>query len=129
MTMHLVHPSLTTTGKRRGKKKYRSAEAAQTARQNQQSWKDLKERWEVDTARKRNAEFKPMTSYRLTIPKDRDFRNLSGKKCAEVGNAFKAAVPVYTGDKIIGIGTLHKSNAVPIFSNEEAIEISRMRRG
>ena len=36
---------------------------------------------------------------------------------------------VYTGNMIKGIGTMHKSNAVPIFSNEEAIEISRMRRG
>jgi hypothetical protein len=35
---------------------------------------------------------------------------------------------VYTGDKIIGIGTMHKSNAVPIFSDNEAKEISSMRR-
>ena len=37
--------------------------------------------------------------------------------------------PTYTGTKIIGIGTMHKSNAVPIFSDEEAKDISRMRRG
>lgn len=35
----------------------------------------------------------------------------------------------YTGSNMIGIGTLHKSNAVPIFSQDDAIEISRMRRG
>lgn len=35
----------------------------------------------------------------------------------------------YTGTKMIGIGTLHKSNAVPVFSEEDAVEISRMRRG
>lgn len=34
----------------------------------------------------------------------------------------------YTGDKIIGIGTLHKSNAVPIFSEEEARDQATMRR-
>jgi hypothetical protein len=34
----------------------------------------------------------------------------------------------YTGDKIIGIGTLHKSNAVPIFSEEEAKDQATMRR-
>lgn len=34
----------------------------------------------------------------------------------------------YTGDKIIGIGTLHKSNAVPIFSQEEAKDQATMRR-
>ena len=35
----------------------------------------------------------------------------------------------YTGDSIIGIATMHKSNAVPVFSQEDAKEISRMRRG
>lgn len=34
----------------------------------------------------------------------------------------------YTGDKMIGIGTLHKSNAVPIFSQEEAKDQATMRR-
>jgi hypothetical protein len=34
----------------------------------------------------------------------------------------------YTGTKIKGIGTMHKSNAVPVFSDEEAVEISKMRR-
>lgn len=36
--------------------------------------------------------------------------------------------PIYTGTKVKGIGTMHKSNAVPIFSDDEAIDISRMRR-
>lgn len=35
----------------------------------------------------------------------------------------------YTGTKMIGIGTLHKSNAVPIFSEDDAKEQARMRRG
>jgi len=34
----------------------------------------------------------------------------------------------YTGDKMKGIGTMHKSNAVPIFTDNEAKEISSMRR-
>jgi hypothetical protein len=37
--------------------------------------------------------------------------------------------PVYTGNKIKGIGTMHKSNAVPVFSDEEARDIATMRRG
>jgi hypothetical protein len=35
---------------------------------------------------------------------------------------------VYTGDKMLGIGTLHKSNAVPVFSQEEALDMAKMRR-
>lgn len=46
-----------------------------------------------------------------------------------VGPASKPEKKVYTGTNIIGIATLHKSNAVPVFSNAEAIEIANMRRG
>jgi hypothetical protein len=38
-------------------------------------------------------------------------------------------IPKYTGTKILGIGTMHKSNAVPVFSEEEAHDIATMRRG
>lgn len=40
----------------------------------------------------------------------------------------KKETPRYTGTAIKGIGTMHKSNAVPIFSDEQAIEIATMRR-
>lgn len=45
-----------------------------------------------------------------------------------VGNGFKRDEKQYTGDKLIGITTMHKSNMVPVFSKEAAIEISKMRR-
>ena len=35
---------------------------------------------------------------------------------------------VYTGTAMIGIGTLHKSNAVPIFNSEDALNQAKMRR-
>lgn len=44
------------------------------------------------------------------------------------GNASKRDVPVYTGTAMIGIGQLHKSNAVPVFAQEDAIAIASMRR-
>lgn len=45
------------------------------------------------------------------------------------GSATKPNLPkVYTGDKMIGIGTLHKSNAVPIFSDDDAKDQALMRR-
>lgn len=40
----------------------------------------------------------------------------------------KKESPVYTGTAIKGIGTMHKSNAVPVFSDEQAMEIATMRR-
>lgn len=44
------------------------------------------------------------------------------------GSAAKRAAPVYTGTAMIGIGQMHKSNAVPIFKQEDAEAIARMRR-
>jgi hypothetical protein len=52
--------------------------------------------------------------------------SLNGGK--DMTPAVKAPDKVYTGTKIIGIGTMHKSNAVPIFTDDEAKEISSMRR-
>ncbi len=35
----------------------------------------------------------------------------------------------YTGDKVLGVAVLHKSCLQPVFSQEAAIEVARMRRG
>ena len=43
-------------------------------------------------------------------------------------NTFRKPDMHYTGDKMKGIGTLHKSNAVPIFTDEEAKDQAAMRR-
>jgi len=48
---------------------------------------------------------------------------------SDVGSTGKKEPIQYTGDKMIGIGQLHKSNAVPIFQAEDAVDISKMRRG
>lgn len=45
-----------------------------------------------------------------------------------VGTATLAPKQVYTGTQMIGIGQMHKSNAVPIFKQEDAEDIARMRR-
>jgi hypothetical protein len=47
-----------------------------------------------------------------------------------LGNATKPIhhQKVYTGTAMKGIGTMHKSNSVPIFSDEEAVAIATMRR-
>lgn len=47
-----------------------------------------------------------------------------------VGNGFKKVANQYTGNELAGIGTLHKSNMVPIRKDSnDAKEIARMRRG
>lgn len=46
----------------------------------------------------------------------------------EVGVGGHRKEKTYTGDKLLGIATMHKSNLVPVFSQESAEEISKMRR-
>jgi hypothetical protein len=41
----------------------------------------------------------------------------------------KKEVLQYTGTLVKGIATMHKSNAVPVISQEEAESIAKMRRG
>lgn len=45
------------------------------------------------------------------------------------GNATKSKERVYTGDKMIGVATMHKSNSVPVFSKDDAVDVAKMRRG
>jgi hypothetical protein len=45
-----------------------------------------------------------------------------------LGTATKAEPKVYTGDQMLGIATMHKSNSVPVFRKEDAVAISSMRR-
>jgi hypothetical protein len=47
---------------------------------------------------------------------------------SNTGSTAKAEPKVYTGEKMLGIATMHKSNAVPVFNTEEAVQISSMRR-
>ena len=42
--------------------------------------------------------------------------------------AEKRDKKMYTGDKLLGISAMHKSNLVPIFSEEHAKDVSSMRR-
>ena len=43
-------------------------------------------------------------------------------------NISKKETMKYTGTLVKGIATMHKSNAVPVISQEEATEIANMRR-
>jgi hypothetical protein len=129
--MHLEGPWLSTTGKKKGKQKFASAEHARKARELDESWKDLQKKWAVeaeDKKRTRALSAAPLKgSYSLAIPEGRN-TTAHIKSVDTGGNAVLKPSPVYTGTKVKGIATMHKSNAVPVFSDEEAVDISRMRR-
>jgi len=128
--MHMTHPALTTGGKRRGKVKFRNADEARKARALEAEWRELQKKWGIEAEekkRKRALSADPLT-YKLSAPVGRETAHVPSLNSG-AGVATMAAPKVYTGTKVKGIATMHKSNAVPVFSDEEAVEISRMRRG
>jgi hypothetical protein len=128
--MHLHHPSLSLNGKKKGKVKFRNADEARKARELDESWKDLQKKWSVEAEdKKRKRAMKAETlSYSLPTPVGRTNTHHIKSLNSGAGVAALAPAKVYTGTKIKGIGTMHKSNAVPIFSDEEAVAIATMRR-
>lgn len=126
--MHLHHPSLSLNGKKKGKKKFASAAQAQQQRQLEQDWQEMQQKWAPTTSKTA----KHMTTkqpYRLSIPAGRGTDHIP-----RIDSGHKGAVTVkqtqhYTGDKLLGIGVMHKSNLVPIFSGDDAVALSKMRRG
>jgi hypothetical protein len=126
MTMHLAHPSLSLTGKKRGKKKFASASHAAKARELDADWAALMSKW--GPGKVAPAPKKQKLEYKLTVPTERSTRHIPSRDSGG-GNATLAPKKVYTGTMVKGIATMHKSNAVPVFSDEEAIDISKMRRG
>ena len=133
MSMHMLPPMYSTTGKKKGKQKFRTAEAANKARQNAESWKAFLDKWgvkdEVKTTKiQRPTRFDPVVRNSPVVDPKRLTNNIPS---VDTGASIAAKKPVqqYTGDAMIGIGQLHKSNGIPVFSKEEAHDLALMRRG
>lgn len=125
MTMHLEGPWLSTVGKRRGKKKWASAEQKRRAEELASEWDKLKDRYAPKT--------KLQVGRSSYVPPKPMRRDAEQPRLPSLDTGHRGAVTIkqpmqYTGDKIVGIGTMHKSNAVPIFTEQEARDISSMRR-
>jgi hypothetical protein len=115
----IIHGHLGKSKKRKPTAKQRELDAA---------WENLVKKYapKKPIAKTKDEGF----SYSLGKPARREtpyIPSLNGG--VESGSATKKQSPIYTGTKVKGIGTMHKSNAVPIFSDEEARDIATMRRG
>jgi hypothetical protein len=130
MTMHLAHPALTTTGKKKGKKKWASAEHKRKAELALSKKEEMYREYNI-TPRKRNKTGFMAPSYKPTYnhpsyvdSKAKEIPSLQAKGglCSKIEPLF------YTGTRLKGIAVLHKSCLQPVFSQEEATEVARMRR-
>ena len=129
--MHLLPPMYSTTGKKKGPKKWASSEAKNLAKQRESEWDRKLLEFEKMTPKfstgPYNAPKKSITNYMPKTPPGRETAPIPSQDTGWV-TCVKAQDNTYTGTKIKGIGTMHKSNAVPVFSDEEAKDISKMRR-
>ena len=93
------------------------------AREEHQAW--LKS---VGLDRKRRP--RPAETLQLPELKDRQGVPMGNRiPVTEKGVGHKKAPMVYSGErKLLGIGTMHKSNMVPVFSEDDAKDLSTMRR-
>ncbi len=67
-----------------------------------------------------------VTGRSASKPNRQDLKPVEGKFVK--GSTAPVKAGQYTGTKMLGISTMHKSNSVPIFSQEEAIDVAKMRR-
>lgn len=131
MTMHLEGPWLSTTGKKRGPKKWASAEAKKLAQRRQAEWDRKLVQFDKMAPKFSTG---PYNAPKKTI-KDFMPRTPPGRETAPISSQDTGWVPCvkvrdqeYTGTKVKGIATMHKSNGVPVFTDDEAKDISKMRR-
>ena len=147
MSMHLVGPYMTTTNYKKRKKKQLSQKRLDEL---QIEWRQYNKRMrkshmhslQYETfedylayvqgnppkRKKEEKEFKP---YAPTKPIIRDTKEYPSLKTSNTipGYCPKKDTPTYTGDLIVGIGTMHKSNLVPIMrGTKQAEELAKMRR-
>lgn len=122
MTMHLVGPYLTTTNTNRRNKKKNAK--TQKAIQEHEEW--LKKKGVGKTALPVDKKGRRVGIY--DIPDYNTGPRMTSDNIA--GSGVAKQPKIYTGDEIVGIATMHKSNAVPIRKDNKqaAIDVSSMRR-
>lgn len=129
MSLHLVHPCLTTTGKKKGKSKFRNAEEAKRHRELAESWNKMQEKWKAESplANKAKSTKQPLKYNNMPEDQSRSTKHIPSLNTG-LAVATKSTPKIYTGTALLGIGQLHKSNAVPVFSSDDAVAIAKMRR-
>jgi hypothetical protein len=128
MSFHLEGPWLSTTGKKKGPKKWASAEAKRKAEFLEESWKALQKKWGIEAEEKKR---KRASCCRYVETKRNYFEEklLRLKACRLLQDLVYEHQIKYipeTKSKVLVLCT--KANAVPVFSDEEAQDIAKMRR-
>ena len=90
-------------------------------------WESLLKKWEPKHSIAKVMKNDKLTQVGPVVPPGRNTRHIASLNTG-LANATMKPPQVYTGDNMIGIGQMHKSNAVPIFRQEDAKDLATMRR-
>lgn len=133
MTMHLMSHAYSTisTKKRKSKGVTINAKYAKEFREHNKLMRKIgcKEKSLEEYITYRQGKFKPelkgtpMPKYEVSNHREK-YPSGDG-----IGTTYARKENVYTGTLVTGIATMHKSNAVPVINQKQAIEIANMRRG
>ena len=126
MTMHLMSPQFTTTNTRKRKAKNKTKSQIQAEKDHEKFLKRMGVHPEQRGLRKGRG-----VSGSTSVSKTERVGSIPTSS-ASIGyhpTMAKKKENVYTGTEIIGIATMHKSNAVPVRKDSnDAIDIANMRR-
>lgn len=123
--MHLMSPLYSTTKtSKRQPKKWKSSEAKKKTQLLNESWSQLLAKHAPKPVVKNVS---PLSTPSCYIDPSRLTKHIPSKDSG--GFSTERIRNVYTGDKMIGIAAMHKSNLVPVFNGDSAKDVARMRRG
>lgn len=144
MSMHLVGPELTTTRTKKYRLKLTNVKRHQLEcdlfaynkkrKQNGEPKISFDEYLDIRCGiiKKKRLHLSQLGEYNgpsYTPPPGRPMRINAQSLDTGRGVAVKQEVQQYTGENMLGIGQLHKSNSVPVFRKEDAEDQAKMRRG
>ena len=147
MTMQLVGPYMTTTNYKKRKAKKLTPNKLEALRI---EWRQYNKRMRRNNMhslqydvfedyvaytqgnppkRKEEKEFKPYAPTKPYVRNPKTYPSLKTSDVIPCGPTPKKEVQQYTGDLIVGVGVMHKSNLVPIMrGTNEAKDLAQMRR-
>lgn len=115
--------------------RYKKQNPSAAERKLREEWERILKDTERGLAKKVSSSFKPPAvvkslSVKFTSPRGPEADLKKHKSLGDhTGKTELKPSPVYSGDKMLGVATLHKSNGIPVFSNQEILEVCTMRRG
>ena len=126
--MHILPVYYTTTNTRKRKKKNKTKSLIAAEREHEKFLKRMGLNSHSSTNKAPKRSVAQFGSASALGAEGQRFKSSHSDQCFYDPSSAKKKEKVYTGDEIIGIAQMHKSNAVPVRGKKQATEVANMRR-